>query len=85
VAFDQETLFPLRIAFSPGHGSALFPLIGPNGEITIEYTDVRLGAPDSRRRRRRASSWRNRSTGRIRPAASRSPYRSSRYRRPVSA
>jgi len=46
VAFDQETLFPLRIAFSPGHGSALFPLIGPNGEITIEYTDVRLGAPD---------------------------------------
>jgi len=42
VAFDVETYFPLRITFLPSRGSALFPLLGPNGAITIEYTDVRL-------------------------------------------
>jgi len=42
VAFDLETHFPLRITFFPSRGSALFPLLGPNGAITIEYTDLRL-------------------------------------------
>ena len=46
VAFDLETYFPLRIAFYPARGSALYPLLGADGAITIEYTDVRLEPPD---------------------------------------
>jgi len=46
VAFDSETLFPLRISFYPARGSALYPLLGANGKITVEYTDVRIEPPD---------------------------------------
>jgi len=46
VGFDEETLFPLRITFFPSRGSALFPLLGPDRPITIEYNDLRLEPPE---------------------------------------
>jgi outer membrane lipoprotein-sorting protein len=46
VALDEETLFPLRIRFYPAVGSALLPLAGAKGAITIEYSDVRREAPE---------------------------------------
>jgi len=49
VAFDQETLFPLRIVFYPAAGSALFYLVGPSTPITIEYKDILLNTVDEAR------------------------------------
>ncbi len=44
VAFDPETLFPIRLRFSPLATSETHRMLGPEGQITVRYTDVRLGA-----------------------------------------
>ena len=46
VAFDEETLFPVRSSFSPSPSSRAHQLLGPNGCVTIRYSDVRL-TPDA--------------------------------------
>ena len=48
VAFDEETLFPVRLSFSPSPSSHTCQLLGPDGRVTIHYSGVRLtpdGAP----------------------------------------
>lgn len=49
VAFDDETLFPLRLSFSPGPTSQIHRLLGPEGVVTVRYSGVRFasGAPAS--------------------------------------
>jgi len=42
VAFDNETLFPLRITASPSDASPLIYWLGPSASITVEYEGVRL-------------------------------------------
>lgn len=46
VAFDAETLFPLRIAFVPARDSGAAPLLGPDATVTVESSDVRRLDPD---------------------------------------
>jgi outer membrane lipoprotein-sorting protein len=46
VAFDVETLFPIRSTFSPAPSSHSHQLLGPNGRVTIRYSGVRL-TPDA--------------------------------------
>ncbi len=46
VAFDDETLFPVRLRFSPAPASQLRRLLGPDGAVTVRYSDVRLD-PDA--------------------------------------
>lgn len=46
VAFDEETLFPVRSSFSPAPPSHAHQLVGPNGYVTIRYSGVRL-TPDA--------------------------------------
>lgn len=46
VAFDRETLFPVRSSFSPAPSSHTHQLLGPNGHVTIRYSSVRL-TPDA--------------------------------------
>lgn len=41
VAFDTETLFPLRITFVPSPDLPASPLLGPDPQIAIEYAGVR--------------------------------------------
>ena len=45
VSFDQETLFPIRIRFSPSPDMPLAQLLPPGETVTVEYSDVRLDAP----------------------------------------
>ena len=45
VSFDQETLFPVRVRFSPAPDAPLAQLLPPGEAITVEYSDVRLDAP----------------------------------------
>ena len=47
ISFDQETLFPVRIRFSPSPDMPLAQLLPPGETITVEYSDVRLQAPGS--------------------------------------
>jgi len=42
VAFDVETLFPIRSSFSPAASSYSHQLLGPNAHVTIRYSGVRL-------------------------------------------
>lgn len=44
-AFDAETLFPLRIRFTPSTGSPLARLLQDGEAITIEYSSLRLETP----------------------------------------
>jgi len=46
VAFDEETLFPVRLSFSPAPSSHTHQLLGTNGHVTIRYSGVRL-TPDA--------------------------------------
>jgi outer membrane lipoprotein-sorting protein len=46
VAFDDESLFPVRLCFSPAPASQLRRLLGPESTITVRYSDVRLN-PDA--------------------------------------
>lgn len=46
VSFDQETLFPVRIRFSPATDAPLAQLLPPGEIVTVEYTDVRLDPPE---------------------------------------
>ena len=45
ISFDQETLFPVRIRFSPAPDMPLAQLLPPGETVTVEYSDVRLEAP----------------------------------------
>jgi outer membrane lipoprotein-sorting protein len=45
VAFDVETLFPIRSSFSPAPSSYSHHLLGPDGHVTIRYSGVRV-TPD---------------------------------------
>ena len=45
VSFDMETLFPVRVRFSPAPDAPLAQLLPPGETITVEYSDVRLDAP----------------------------------------
>lgn len=42
VAFDVETLFPVRLSFSPTPSTQTHQLLGPNGHVTVRYSGVRL-------------------------------------------
>jgi len=42
VAFDQESLFPIRLSFSPSPFAQLHQLLGPEARVTVDYTDLRL-------------------------------------------
>ena len=42
VAFDTETLFPIRLSFSPAPASQSYRLLGPKGDVTVHYSGVRL-------------------------------------------
>ena len=44
VAFDAETLFPVRLSFPPAPSSQTHQLLGPNGHVTVSYSGVRLTA-----------------------------------------
>jgi hypothetical protein len=41
LAVDEESLFPLLITLYPLEDSPLYPLVGPAGSVSIEYTKVR--------------------------------------------
>jgi len=45
VAFDGETLFPVRIRFTPSDNSPLARLLQDSAAITIEYSSLRLETP----------------------------------------
>lgn len=49
VAIDTETLFPLRLCFTPVRASHAHRVIGADGSITVSYSSVRLtsDAPSS--------------------------------------
>jgi len=42
VAFDEQTLFPVRLCFSPAPSTQAHHLLGPDGQITVRYEAVRL-------------------------------------------
>ncbi len=46
VAFDVETLFPVRLSFSPAPSSQTHQLLGPDGRVTIRYSGIRI-TPDA--------------------------------------
>lgn len=46
VTVDAETLFPLRVEFTPDRSAAAAAALPAGGRVTIEYTDVRLGEID---------------------------------------
>lgn len=46
VAFDAETLFPLRLTFSPAAAFSARQLVGPNGTVTVRYAGVRLNSDE---------------------------------------
>lgn len=46
VTLDAETFFPLRVDFVPGRGTPAASVLGADGRVTIEYSDVRLGEID---------------------------------------
>jgi len=41
VALDAETLFPVRLRFSPSVASQTYRLLGPNNDVTVRYSEVR--------------------------------------------
>jgi hypothetical protein len=45
VAFDVETLFPVRLSFSPSPSMQIHHLLGPGGHVTVRYSGVRF-TPD---------------------------------------
>ncbi len=46
VTVDAETLFPLRVEFTPGRSAAVSAALPAGGQVTIEYAGVRLGEID---------------------------------------
>ncbi len=44
VAFERETLFPIRLQFRPASTTQSHPLVGPDGTITVSYRSVRLAS-----------------------------------------
>jgi len=42
VAFDEESLFPVRLTFSPSPSSQTAQLLGPEGRVTVQYSGLRL-------------------------------------------
>jgi len=45
IAFDEETLFPVRITLYPIPDTPVYAICGPSGALTIEYNDVRTTPP----------------------------------------
>ena len=46
VAFDAETLFPVRLSFSPAPSMQIHQLLGSDGRVMVRYGGVRL-TPDA--------------------------------------
>ena len=46
LSFDTETLFPVRIRLTPSPDSPLARFLASGGDMTVEYSNVKLAAPD---------------------------------------
>lgn len=46
VTIDAETLFPLRVEFTPDRSSAAAVVLPAGGQVMIEYADIRFGEID---------------------------------------